>query len=226
VEDVLHDNAVKVLKGVRYDARTVHALFLNQALSEKAGALFREQDSSCSAATSGAPAEINLDGVWDERPGSGIGVHFMALQGAKRGGGEATATIVAHCEARSPTQSGAPAAPSQRRQDSVEAVYEALALELGLTVTDVRTSVRHVKTVDWTVAQTFKPAEALFSTTPSPPRSCLESGGPGPKLVVAGDFMTHASYIGCYASADAAVNAVLGNSPAGLVDPGPYLGAM
>jgi hypothetical protein len=83
----------------------------------------------------------------------------------------------------------------------------------------------HTKTVDWTIAQMIKPMEAVVADPPSPPWRCISSGGRassgsgsgsgsgsasgGAKLVVAGDFMTHSSYVGCYASADAAADVVI-----------------
>ena len=40
-------------------------------------------------------------------------------------------------------------------------------------------------------------------------QGCKGTSG-GAKIVIAGDFMTHSSYVGCYASADAAADAVVG----------------
>ena len=81
-------------------------------------------------------------------------------------------------------------------------------------------------TVDWTIAQLVMPMEAVVADPPSPPWCCMESASAatqsassgcegtrqGAKIVIAGDFMTHSSYVGCYASADAAADAVVGGA--------------
>merc|ERR1712216_1110893 len=67
---------------------------------------------------------------------------------------------------------------------------------------DLKSMTVHTKTVDWTIAQLVMPMEAVVADPPSP--------------VIAGDFMTHSSYVGCYSSADAAADAVCGRSGAAI----------
>ena len=109
--------------------------------------------------------------------------------------------------------------------DSIDSVYEALAMRFhGLEAGDLKSMTEHTKTVDWTIAQLVMPMEAVVADPPSPPWCCIESASAatatastgckgtsgGAKVVIAGDFMTHSSYVGCYASADAAADAVVG----------------
>jgi hypothetical protein len=153
-------------------------------------------------------AEINLDGDWDERSVPALGVHYISWQGSKRGE-KSMACVVAHCTARPPNKTGETASSSSA--DLIDNVIVALAGEIGdMNADELRSMVVHSKTVDWTTAQMVMPMEAVVSDPPSPPWCCL-TGVDGAKLIVAGDFMTHSSYIGCYASADAAADAVVAN---------------
>ena len=51
------------------------------------------------------------------------------------------------------------------------------------------------------------PMEAIVSDPPSPAWQCIV--GKERRLIIAGDFMTQSSFVGCVASADAAASAVI-----------------
>ena len=236
VADLLDRESLSVLQQVRYDARTAHALFFDSQMASKLRELFRNADNDDGDSVSNmGSAEINFDGDWLGHR-SVPGVHYLAWQGVKRGADAGAAvSVVAHCTARPPSKTGeaAPAAVPggttgrAASTDSIDKVYEALAMRLdGLEAGDLKSMTVHTKTVDWTIAQLVMPMEAVVADPPSPPWCCMESASAatqsassgcvgtrqGAKIVIAGDFMTHSSYVGCYASADAAADAVVGGA--------------
>ena len=95
-------------------------------------------------------------------------------------------------------------------------MHGAVAKLLGMDEETVAAlAVGQPKTVRWGVAQMIRPMEAIVRDPPPPPDSwrCLQSRPPSDEggfstLVVAGDFMTQSSFLGCVASANAAASEV------------------
>uniref|UniRef100_A0A7S2MSK2 Amine oxidase domain-containing protein n=1 Tax=Helicotheca tamesis TaxID=374047 RepID=A0A7S2MSK2_9STRA len=65
----------------------------------------------------------------------------------------------------------------------------------------------HEKSIRWEVSQMITPMEAVVADPPTN-WQCLRGGKNG-EIIVAGDFMTQSSYLGCVATADAAARAVV-----------------
>lgn len=170
---------------------------------------FRDDDGSGEEV---AVAEINLD-LSDDADGACDGLHLMALQEAKRAD-DACCTVVVHTRAyqeRSAESAAAEGAPPLCGLEGELAprAIRALAARLGdVSEGELRTLLLHERAIDWTVAQVAAPMEALVPDPPKdPPWRHLQSAGAG-ALIVAGDFMTQSSFLGCVASADAAAEAV------------------
>jgi hypothetical protein len=220
VAEALPALELRVLRAVGYDARTAHAIFFDHRLAPRIQDLF---DNGGGYGDETDPvAEINLDGQIAggvscegyDGPGAGLGLHLVAWQGAKRqrSGG----CVVAHSRAKQSVVASSSLATATAADGGValpiELVYAALAKRIGggLSAADVEGMVLHTKSVEWTVAQMSRPMEAVVNNPPTPPWCCMEgAGSAGAGLIVAGDFMTQSSFLGCYASADAAVRAVL-----------------
>jgi hypothetical protein len=85
-------------------------------------------------------------------------------------------------------------------------------LGAAVTASELEALTAHTRAVNWTVSQMVRPKEAVCD--PVPPGNCLvdagaqQQGAPA-RLVLAGDFMAQSSFLGCFASAHAAVEAVL-----------------
>lgn len=71
----------------------------------------------------------------------------------------------------------------------------------------------HVKRIHWSISQMIMPMEAVIADPHSrvgSPVQCLEGSGYWKgRLVLAGDYMTQSSFLGCLASASAAAQSVL-----------------
>ena len=211
IAECLDRESLSVLQRVRYDARTAHAIFFDSRMGAKLRELFGNavvrngEDGDDIGA-----AEINVDGEWLEHRAPGL--HYLAWQGGKRDA--AACVVVAHCSARPPSATGEAAAAGST--DSLDRLYEALAMQIDdLDAEDLRSMTTHTKTVDWTIAQSIMPMEAVVADPPSPPWCCIRGvagKSTGATLVIAGDFMTHSSYVGCYATADSAADAVVGGA--------------
>ena len=209
IAECLDRESRSVLQRVRYDARTAHAIFFDSRMGAKLREMFGNAARNGEDRDIGA-AEINVDGEWLDRRAPGL--HYLAWQGGKRG--VSACVVVAHCSARPPSATGEAAAAGDT--DSLGMVYDALSMRLdGLDADDLRSATTHTKTVDWTIAQSIMPMEAVVADPPSPPWCCIRGGAgtrTGATLIIAGDFMTHSSYIGCYATADSAADAVVGGA--------------
>mmetsp|Transcript_58608 Transcript_58608/g.117719 ORF Transcript_58608/g.117719 Transcript_58608/m.117719 type:complete len:461 (+) Transcript_58608:173-1555(+) len=201
VAEALPEASASILRGVGYDTRGAEAHFFSPELKPQLRDLFA------------GTAECECDGAVGDASSSSSSssIHLLVWQDAKRGlqhdKDGAPASIVAHAVA------GHAALPPG-------AVYSRLAQLLGMTADEVKGFAlpAAMKAIRWETAQMIRPMEALVADPPTPPWRCLEntsarsthSGGGGEgvaKLVVAGDFMTHSSFLGCVSSAEAAAEA-------------------
>jgi len=91
-----------------------------------------------------------------------------------------------------------------------EAIHRSLGRLLGMEEADVKAlSIGGEKVVNWKVAQMVLPMEAIVNEPPQdPPWTILSEAGPRPRVVIAGDFMTQSSFLGCVASASSAALAI------------------
>uniref|UniRef100_A0A7S1B638 Uncharacterized protein n=2 Tax=Corethron hystrix TaxID=216773 RepID=A0A7S1B638_9STRA len=89
-----------------------------------------------------------------------------------------------------------------------DALDSTLSSLTGMAANDIAACRVFSKTIPWKVAQMVTPMEAVVGNPPTAPLWQCLVGGNG-KIVLAGDFMTHSSYLGCIASADAAARAVV-----------------
>ena len=105
-------------------------------------------------------------------------------------------------------------------EDVEDRLHAAVADLVGMTPEDVRSlAVGGTKVVRWQVAQMIRPKEAVMDPVPNAACivSCVDGGGTSGmddgrrrgRLVVAGDFMTQSSFLGCVTSASEASDAVI-----------------
>ena len=196
LSDFLSTDATAVLRGVGYDSRTVQAHWFSHELRERLQKLFLIQEGGCRA----------------EIATGGNGLHFFAFQDAKRSQGDfASGTpcaIVTHAAAQHSHSSS----PSSQALPTCGpgSVYYELARLLDMTEDELRAHAVGLepKTIHWDVAQMIRPMEAVVADPPAFPNSwrCIE--GSSTAVIVAGDFMTQSSFLGCVSSANAAAAAV------------------
>mmetsp|Transcript_85989 Transcript_85989/g.224169 ORF Transcript_85989/g.224169 Transcript_85989/m.224169 type:complete len:304 (+) Transcript_85989:3-914(+) len=183
--EMLPASVTDVLRRIEYDNRVAVALVLDHSLVAAVATIF-----------DGA-AELTLD-LDDQH----CGVHLMAWQDAKRTALDGRSvsgvphgspvTVVTHsiCGADSET--------------AADQAIEALALRLGIACAVLKSMVLHQKVIDWRVSQMTRPLEGLvcdFSLS----EPCFAQGS----LIVAGDFWTQSSFLGCFCSALAASRAAI-----------------
>ena len=83
----------------------------------------------------------------------------------------------------------------------------------GKTEDEIASCRLYSKSIPWHTSQMITPMEAVVSDPPSPAWQCI--AGKDRRLIIAGDFMTQSSFVGCVASADAAARAVIEGSSVG-----------
>ncbi|KAK3248751.1 hypothetical protein CYMTET_41792 [Cymbomonas tetramitiformis] len=194
VSDALPATSVNILSAVGYDSRASAVVFFHADLQPSLRALF------------GDSSEIALDldlegsgGRWPSerrKKGEESELHLLIWQGQKRAPNSSCA-VVAHS-----VPCGDRTSAEEQAHLMVPAMYEALSALLGLPVEELRSRTLASKTIAWAVSQMIRPMEAVVD--PVPDIACLESdedAAKGGKLVVAGDFMTQSSFLGCVGSA-------------------------
>ena len=93
----------------------------------------------------------------------------------------------------------------------IPCVHELVSNLTGVPVERVSELALHSKVIDWHVSQMVKPVEAIITST-EPVHSVLEAQPKGtgtPHLVIAGDFLTQSSFVGCVGTAIDAANATI-----------------
>mmetsp|Transcript_17962 Transcript_17962/g.26592 ORF Transcript_17962/g.26592 Transcript_17962/m.26592 type:complete len:428 (-) Transcript_17962:3316-4599(-) len=89
---------------------------------------------------------------------------------------------------------------------SLESINETMSELTGLTPREVNSLRLKTKRICWDTSQMITPMEAIISDPPAR-WQCLQSERNG-RLILAGDYMTQSSFLGCVATADAAARAV------------------
>ena len=103
--------------------------------------------------------------------------------------------------------------PPARTPVTPRAVHDALERAgIGLTADALAERTLATRTIDWRVAQMIRPAESLVGAPSFAPPVLAATGGDDkrPWLLLAGDFLSQSSFLGCVASAHAAADAALG----------------
>ena len=191
IKPLLSPGVAEVLGKVGYDSRwSVAAVYSSAAV--------------CGAVRAwlGRATERTLDGDWDPQR-SGWHLLARAARGpaaaVAAGGGKPCAVVGHTSTARPPGYAD--------RAAALAGLHQIIAERTGVAPGLVADAAVASKAVDWQVAQMIRPVDAVME--PRPPAACFAAGG----LVVTGDYMTQASFVGCYAAADAAVEAVLRQLP-------------
>ncbi len=186
-----------ILHGVGYDRRVATAIFY-----ENGDGLI----GSRLAALCGARGATELD--FDDADEARHGIHLIAWQGAKGPRDAARGVVVAHSVA-----SGHGRDDDLRAAVTPRAVHDALERAgIGLTADALAERTLATRTIDWRVAQMIRPAESLVGAPSFAPPVLAATGGDDkrPWLLLAGDFLSQSSFLGCVASAHAAADAALG----------------
>jgi len=91
----------------------------------------------------------------------------------------------------------------QSKSLSLESVDATISQLTGLTKGEVASFRIKTKSICWDASQMITPMEAIIGDPPTR-WQCLQNG----RLILAGDYMTQSSFLGCVATADAAARAV------------------
>ncbi|EJK49126.1 hypothetical protein THAOC_32028 [Thalassiosira oceanica] len=175
-----------VLKSVKYDVRTCEAHFFSGEISDSLARAFSDE----------SRVELMVEDI-DNR------IQYISWQDRKQKFPERhsdsndTVALVIHGRAGELHPLG----------DALDRTLSKLS-KGTFSPDEVSTHRIHSKSILWDVSQLITPMEAVVADPPSePPWQCIVSRDG--RLIVAGDFMTQSSFLGCVASADAAARAVV-----------------
>ena len=177
-----------VLENVRYDRRTCEAHFFSKEFGPRLAEVFGEK------------IELMLDDEADSA------IQYISWQNPKRANSSfndsGTCAIVAH---------GAVAhGRAGKLQPLSQTLDSALSKLTGMPEGEISLLRLHTKSIPWNVSQMIMPMEAVVADPPSPAWQCLVGKkGPSEGIIIAGDFITQSSFVGCVATADAAAKAVV-----------------
>ena len=188
VLDTLSPESRHVLKSIKYDVRTCEAHFFSDEISKSLARAFVDE----------SRVELMVEDVDDS-------IQYISWQDRKRKSEEKSSR--SNCN-------GTVALVIHGRAGKLHPLGDALnrslsKLSKGTFSPDEVSSHRiHSKSILWGVSQLITPMEAVVADPPlEPPWQCIVSKDG--RLIVAGDFMTQSSFLGCVASADAAARAVV-----------------
>lgn len=186
VLDSLSSDQRHVLKSVKYDVRTCEAHFFSGEISDSLARAFSDE----------SRVELMVEDI-DNR------IQYISWQDRKQKFPERhsdsndTVALVIHGRAGELHPLG----------DALDRTLSKLS-KGTFSPDEVSTHRIHSKSILWDVSQLITPMEAVVADPPSePPWQCIVSRDG--RLIVAGDFMTQSSFLGCVASADAAARAVV-----------------
>merc|ERR1711865_376487 len=92
----------------------------------------------------------------------------------------------------------------------VELINQQLSARSGIPADEWAAQVVGTKMIDWNVSQLLRPMESVVD--PVPPVASFVAVCPGElHLVLAGDYLTQSSYLGCVASALDATDRLIAN---------------
>ena len=205
-------SALHVLQSVGYDRRTCEAHFFAPKLRPHFAKLFGSSSTKNHSDTSDTSDTIDANlpvlELRMEDPEHEVWSNFsyISWQDPKRGvfidsGGDMPCSVVVHSKATSGEQQPLPLKD--------EAFDEWLAQNMELPISVIQASRLKKKSIAWKVSQMIRPMEAVLGDPPPNgswqclvvPSSSKQGGG---RFIIAGDFMTQSSFVGCVASADAA----------------------
>lgn len=185
VQQLLDADSQKVLKAVGYDSRTCEAHFfdpniLRPALTQSFPKGKLEVD------VEDDQQRHNLSYIsWQDRKQTIHGYDF-----------DTPCAIVVHGRAE----------PNPQPLDEAQ-IDQVLASVTGLSPTTISRSRLYKKSISWEISQMIRPMEAVVNDPPmNGAWQCLVA--PSANLIVAGDFMTQSSFVGCVATADAAAKTI------------------
>jgi len=239
IADLLDGESTRILRSVRYNSRVATALFFHPSLRNKLEDIFirirqRQQlDEGDSITTTGC-GEINIEAE-DNDTNNAIDncshqmkLHLVALQDLKKANeqspdnkplleqGKLPCTIVVHSQEYRNHDAAtlAQEQPDTSNKSLAQQLCSLLAAVPNSTLSkdELLSNLLYEKTIDWTVGQSTTPMEAVVCDPPrDPPLYHLEAVQKEPLLIVAGDFMTQSSFLGCVSTADSAARAVRRN---------------
>ena len=191
VQGVIHnlsESSRHVLENVSYDQRACEAHFFSSEIKEALRKAFHQDQQRVELMVEDADDKIQYIS-WQNRKSS---------DGACRGK-NAVIALVAHGKVGHLDPLG-------------KSLDRTLSKLTGKTEDEIASYRLYSKSIPWQTSQMITPMEAVISDPPSPAWQCIV--GKDRRLIIASDFMTQSSFVGCVASADAAARAVIEGSSA------------
>ena len=187
--DMLDRDSRMVLENVEYDQRTCEAHFFSSKLLPFLSQAF------------GSAIEQNVDEESVLKKESVI--QYISLQNAKRHqlvdmteNKDEVCSVVLHGKA----------GHLFSREQSKSCLDQKLSALTGLSEAEISSYRLCSKSISWKTSQMVRPMESIISDPPNCWQCLKNSNG---TLILAGDYMTQSSFLGCIATADAAARVVL-----------------
>lgn len=190
LREALDAPSIQILERVGYDARICQTHFFDPRMRPALQRAFRNK------------LELSLEDISvDKVRGVHHGISYVSWQDPKRN--------IPIDDTTTPCALTVHGQAGYTKTDLRTADLDDLLAQITeLSSSDIRQYRRHSRSISWDVSQMIRPMEAVVADPPSPNWQCLVSASPRSVLVVAGDFMTQSSFLGCVASAESAAQTV------------------
>jgi len=192
IDKALEDSpckALEILKGVGYDSRCAIAVWYERGGMEAALA-----SSGLGSKVGEAPSCYEV-WVGEEMPTQHKRYETIDLLLWQHTSPDSPCAVVGHtCR----LLEGHPPPSSSAKERMVQMVHQAISKHVGLPLQVVESHALGSKVIDWHVSQMVRPLEAVSGVLLQ--HTCLEASQ-RPGLLIAGDFLTQSSFVGCVATA-------------------------